>query len=62
VCDSRKKRDGKVLETLGHYDPKIEKNKISINNERFNYWVKCGAQPSEIVAKLLKNSASSQAI
>jgi len=57
VCDSHKKRDGKVLETLGHYDPKIEKNKITVNNERFSYWLKCGAQPSEIVTKLMKAQA-----
>ncbi|OGS22487.1 MAG: 30S ribosomal protein S16 [Elusimicrobia bacterium RIFOXYA2_FULL_39_19] len=57
VCDSRKKRDGKVIETLGHYDPKKQKSKITLDNERYDYWIKCGAQPSDIVSVLVKKSA-----
>jgi len=58
VCDSTKKRDGAVVATLGHYNPKLEKNKITVNGEKYNYWLKCGAQPTEIVARLVKKSLS----
>ncbi|MDI6641264.1 MAG: 30S ribosomal protein S16 [Elusimicrobiota bacterium] len=54
AVDSRKKRDGKVLEEIGHYDPKAEKEKITLNSERYTYWLKCGAKPSEAIDSLLK--------
>ena len=50
------KRDGKVLEVLGHYDP-LEKDKekqVVVNRERVQHWLSVGAQPSDTVASLLK--------
>ena len=54
VVDSRKKRDGKVLEEIGIYHPKEEPSYISVVSERAQYWLGVGAQPSEAVAKILK--------
>ncbi len=57
AIDSRKARDSKVLEELGTYDP-IESDpekSVNLNRERIEYWLGVGAQPSETVAKLLKN-------
>jgi small subunit ribosomal protein S16 len=54
VVDSRKKRDGKVLEEIGLYHPKEDPSYISVVSERAQYWLGVGAQPSEAVAKLLK--------
>jgi small subunit ribosomal protein S16 len=54
VVDSRKKRDGKVIEEIGLYHPKEEPSFISVVSERAQYWLGVGAQPSEAVAKLLK--------
>jgi small subunit ribosomal protein S16 len=54
VVDSRKKRDGKVIEEIGLYHPKEEPSYISVVSERAQYWLGVGAQPSEAVAKLLK--------
>jgi small subunit ribosomal protein S16 len=54
VVDSRKKRDGKVIEEIGLYHPKEEPSYISVASERAQYWLGVGAQPSEAVAKLLK--------
>jgi small subunit ribosomal protein S16 len=54
VVDSRKKRDGKVIEEIGKYHPKEDPSYISVVSERAQYWLGVGAQPSEAVAKLLK--------
>ena len=54
VVDSRKKRDGKVIEEIGLYHPKEEPSFISVVSDRAQYWLGVGAQPSEAVAKLLK--------
>jgi small subunit ribosomal protein S16 len=54
VVDSRKKRDGRVLEEIGHYHPKEEPSFIDVVSERAQYWLGVGAQPSDAVAKLLK--------
>jgi small subunit ribosomal protein S16 len=54
VVDSRKKRDGRVLEEIGHYHPKEEPSFIDVVSDRAQYWLGVGAQPSEAVAKLLK--------
>jgi small subunit ribosomal protein S16 len=54
VVDSRKKRDGRVIEEIGLYHPKEEPSYISVVSDRAQYWLGVGAQPSEAVAKLLK--------
>jgi small subunit ribosomal protein S16 len=54
VVDSRKKRDGKVIEEIGKYHPKEEPSLIEVTSERAQYWLGVGAQPSEAVAALLK--------
>ena len=54
VVDSRKKRDGRVIEEIGKYHPKEEPSYISVVGERAQYWLGVGAQPSEAVEKLLK--------
>jgi small subunit ribosomal protein S16 len=54
VVDSRKKRDGRVLEEIGLYHPKEDPSFIRVVSERAQYWLGVGAQPSEAVAKLLK--------
>ncbi len=54
VVDSRKKRDGKVIEEIGLYRPKEEPSYIKVTSERAQYWLGVGAQPSEAVAKLLR--------
>jgi small subunit ribosomal protein S16 len=54
VVDSRKKRDGKVIEEIGLYHPKEDPSYISVVSERAQYWLGVGAQPSEAVAQILK--------
>jgi small subunit ribosomal protein S16 len=54
VVDSRKKRDGRVIEEIGKYHPKEDPSYIDVVSERAQYWLGVGAQPSDAVAKLLK--------
>jgi small subunit ribosomal protein S16 len=53
AADDRKPRDGKFIEVLGTYDPRKKDEKININKERFEYWVKNGARLSETVSHLV---------
>lgn len=54
VVDSRKKRDGKVIEEIGKYDPTQHPSLIEIDSERAQYWLSVGAQPTEPVLAQLK--------
>jgi small subunit ribosomal protein S16 len=54
VVDSRKKRDGRVIEEIGKYHPKEDPSVITVVSERAQYWLGVGAQPSEAVHKLLR--------
>ena len=54
VVDSRKKRDGKVLEEIGKYHPKEDPSYIDVVSDRVQYWLGVGAQPSDAVAAILK--------
>jgi small subunit ribosomal protein S16 len=54
VVDSRKKRDGRVIEEIGLYHPKEEPSLIEVTSERAQYWLGVGAQPTEAVEAILK--------
>lgn len=54
VADARTRRDGKVIENLGTYEPKENPSRISLNSERVQYWLGVGAQPTEPVEAILK--------
>ena len=58
VCavDSRRPRDGRVLEELGTYDPMVPDvdARTVLNGERIQYWLSVGAQPSDKVGVLIK--------
>ena len=62
AMDSRKPRDGRVIEELGWYDPhqKNEDEQTELNRERIEYWLSVGAQPSETVGNLLKKNGIGQ--
>ncbi|EPR76818.1 SSU ribosomal protein S16p [Leifsonia rubra CMS 76R] len=54
IADSRKKRDGRVIEEIGKYHPTEEPSFIEVESERAQYWLGVGAQPSPQVEKILK--------
>mgnify|MGYP002724175614 CR=1 FL=1 len=53
VVDSRKKRDGRVIEEIGTYDPTPNPSLIDIDSDRAVYWLGVGAQPSDQARRLL---------
>jgi len=58
AADARSKRDGKVLEVLGHYDPlmKDKARQVALKRDRVEHWLGVGAQPSDTVANILKRA------
>ncbi len=54
VIDSRSKRDGRVIENLGFYDPKTKLTTVKLDRKRLDYWLSQGAQMTETVKKLVK--------
>ena len=60
VADRRSKRDGRHLERVGFYNPLAtgQEEPLRVNQERYDYWLSVGAQPSERVVQLLKNHSA----
>ncbi|MAB25549.1 30S ribosomal protein S16 [Pseudomonas neustonica] len=58
VANSRNARDGRFVERVGFFNPVASgaEIRLSVNDERVQYWLSKGAQPSERVAALLKES------
>ena len=54
VADQRSPRDGRVIETIGHYDPQTDPSTIVLDEERARSWLARGAQPSGTVRRLLR--------
>ncbi|MBZ4203008.1 MAG: 30S ribosomal protein S16 [Methylovulum sp.] len=59
VTDSRNGRDGRYIERIGFFNPFARGNeeRLRLNSERVDYWRSNGAQPSDRVAKLIKDAA-----
>jgi small subunit ribosomal protein S16 len=56
VADSRSPRDGRIIESIGWYNPRVEPSAVHINEEKALNWLKNGAQPTESVSILLKRT------
>jgi small subunit ribosomal protein S16 len=54
AADARSPRDGKFLEAVGIYNPLTKPHTVSIKEERVNYWLDHGAQPTDTVNSLLR--------
>ena len=54
VADKRSPRDGRTIETIGHYNPQTEPSTIVLDEERAKHWLEHGAQPSATVARLMR--------
>src|SRR5437667_10794200 len=55
VTDSRAARDSSFVEILGHYNPRTKPALVDIKQERVDYWISKGAQPSDTVRTLIKS-------
>ncbi|MCK4653283.1 MAG: 30S ribosomal protein S16 [Candidatus Cloacimonetes bacterium] len=60
AVDSRKKRDGAYLESLGYYDPKTDPLTLKVDMEKAINWLKVGAQPSDTVRSLFRKAGVMQ--
>jgi small subunit ribosomal protein S16 len=58
VAEKDAKRDGRIVERIGHYNPLDNKNPYSIQEDRALYWLKSGAQPSDAVRVLLNKQGT----
>lgn len=56
VADIRSPRDGRFIETIGHYNPRQAEGGLDVNAERADYWLGVGAQPSDTVRSLLRKA------
>jgi small subunit ribosomal protein S16 len=54
VADQRSPRDGRFIESIGHYNPQTNPSTIELDEEKVRDWLGKGAQPSDAVQKLLK--------
>ena len=64
VTDSRNSRDGRYIERLGFFNPlaKGSEERLRLDAERIEHWQSKGAQPSERVAKLIKDAKKQAAV
>ena len=58
AADSRSPRNGRFIEIVGTYQPRLDPSVVKIDNDRAVHWLQQGAQPSEAVEKLLKISGA----
>jgi len=60
VADSRSPRDGRFVESIGHYNPILDPAEIKVDNDKAAQWIKNGAQPTDTVRAILKKSGAIQ--
>jgi small subunit ribosomal protein S16 len=58
VMEKERARDGRPVETVGHYNPMTKPSTVELDRVRIDYWVSKGAQPSDTVRGLMKFSAA----
>jgi small subunit ribosomal protein S16 len=58
VTDAKFKRDGRIVERIGNYNPRTEPLEYRVDEERALYWLSVGAQPSDAVERLLVNQGT----
>ena len=56
VAESTKARDGRVVETLGHYNPRTKPETITVDADKARSWLGKGATPSDTVRSLFKKA------
>ena len=60
VADSRTRRDGRFIEMIGTYDPMQDKANTVLDLAKADAWIAKGAQPSETVASIIRNTRKAQ--
>jgi small subunit ribosomal protein S16 len=53
IADARAARDGAVIDVIGRYNPRSQPKLIEIDGDKARDWMRKGAQPTEVVSRLL---------
>jgi small subunit ribosomal protein S16 len=61
VADQRSPRDGRFIETIGHYNPQTDPSTIVVDKDRYEHWVARGAQPTGTVKSLMRATSRAEA-
>ena len=63
VTDKRNRRDGRYIERIGFFNPvaRGQESRLTLNDERVQYWLSQGAQPSDRVVSLIKEQRKTAA-
>ncbi|MCU0634844.1 MAG: 30S ribosomal protein S16 [Gemmatimonadaceae bacterium] len=56
AADSRSPRDGRFIEIVGQYQPRLGETALNLRTERVNHWLNVGAQPTDTVRSLLRKA------
>lgn len=56
VADSRRARDGRIIEKIGTYDPMTDPSTVVLNKELVEKWIKNGAKPTDTVKRLIEEA------
>ena len=56
VADSKSPRDGRFIEIIGQYQPRLTEGGVSFKADRVNHWLDVGAQPTDTVRSLLRKA------
>ena len=62
VADQRSPRDGKFIEIVGNYDPKLPGENANVDISRIDYWIKNGARPSDTVRSIIKKARKKEVV
>jgi small subunit ribosomal protein S16 len=60
VADQESRRDGRFIEIVGTYNPLKEPADVSLKNDRINYWLEKGAEPTNTVRNIIKREKTSE--
>jgi small subunit ribosomal protein S16 len=59
VSEAKSKRDGKFVDMIGYYNPETQPSLIEVDSEKYQNWIKKGAQPTKTVEHLFQKSQKS---
>lgn len=57
VAEARSKRDGRFVDSLGHYQPHTNPPTVKLDRKKLQHWLERGAQPTKVVRSLIKQHA-----
>jgi small subunit ribosomal protein S16 len=62
VIEKERARNGRAVEIVGNFNPVAQPQVVNLKHDRIEHWMKCGAQPSDTVARLLRKNPAPAAV